>query len=271
MGAATTGTVTANWTAPPANGGPAITGYELVVSSGGTVVRTVTGIPRTATTRAVTGLVNGTTYTVAVRARTCSVPDPVGAVQPGHPGRTARRADRRGRQPRQHHRRRLLDGTRVQRRRRDHRLDRPGPDRRDDRAHGRVTQTTTGTTVTGLTNGTAYNFRVQAVNAAGAGALSTQSNGVTPATVPGAPVILAPTQGPAGGTLTAVANWAAPAVTGGAAITNYRVTALRHGGGRDDADRHADRVDRRGRGSDAVVHAAGRVVPVRGGGGELRG
>jgi len=87
--------------------------------------------------------------------------------------------------------------------------------------------TGTNTTITPLTNGTAYNFRVQAVTAIGAGALSTPSNAVTPATVPDAPGILAPTQGPAGGALTAVANWAAPASTGGAAITNYQVTALR--------------------------------------------
>ena len=55
---------------------------------------------------------------------------------------------------------------------------------------------TTSTTVTGLTNGTAYNFRVQAVNGKGAGAFGA-SNTVTPATVPGQPGILAPTQGPA--------------------------------------------------------------------------
>jgi hypothetical protein len=54
---------------------------------------------------------------------------------------------------------------------------------------------------------------------------------VTPATVPDAPVILAPAQGGVGGALTAVANWSAPPSTGGAAITNYRVTALRVAGG----------------------------------------
>jgi hypothetical protein len=40
-------------------------------------------------------------------------------------------------------------------------------------------------------------------------------------------VILAPTQGAAGGALTANANWDAPASNGGAAIASYRVTALR--------------------------------------------
>jgi predicted phage tail protein len=83
----------------------------------------------------------------------------------------------------------------------------------------------TSTTVTELTNGTAYNFRVQAVNAVGAGPLAT-SNTVTPATVPGAPQIGTATSGAAGGAVTATATWAAPASTGGSAITGYRVTAL---------------------------------------------
>jgi len=90
-----------------------------------------------------------------------------------------------------------------------------------------LTGTATATTVTGLNNGTSYNFRVRAVNANGVGALSTASNTVVPATVPPAPGILAATQGANGGALTANANWAAPATTGGSAITNYRVTAFR--------------------------------------------
>ena len=52
-------------------------------------------------------------------------------------------------------------------------------------------------------------------------------NTVTPATVPGLVQIGAPTQGPAGGALTASANWNPPLSNGGANITNYRVQALR--------------------------------------------
>jgi hypothetical protein len=80
--------------------------------------------------------------------------------------------------------------------------------------------------ISGLTNGTSYRFSVRGVNAAGLGATSTAIN-VTPSTVPGRPGILAPTQGAAGGTLTANANWEAPTSNGGATITSYRVTALR--------------------------------------------
>jgi hypothetical protein len=90
-----------------------------------------------------------------------------------------------------------------------------------------INGTATTTDVTGLTNGTEYNFRVGAANAVGLGALSAASNTVTPATVPNAPGIRAPTRGARGGALTAVANWSAPASDGGAAIQGYRVRALR--------------------------------------------
>ncbi len=83
------------------------------------------------------------------------------------------------------------------------------------------------TVVTGLTNGTAYNFRVRAVNAAGPGALSAASNTVTPATTPGAPVIGTAVAGAAGGVIQATANWTPPTSTGGSAITGYVVRALR--------------------------------------------
>lgn len=86
---------------------------------------------------------------------------------------------------------------------------------------------TTGRVVTGLSNGVGYTFRVQAVNLLGAGAFSAASALVTPAGPPGTPAILAPTQGAAGGTLTANANWNAPTATGGSPITGYRVRALR--------------------------------------------
>ena len=56
---------------------------------------------------------------------------------------------------------------------------------------------------------------------------SAASNTVTPATLPGLVQIGAPTQGAPGGLLTASANWNPPLSNGGAAITGYRVQALR--------------------------------------------
>jgi hypothetical protein len=84
----------------------------------------------------------------------------------------------------------------------------------------------TPTVISGLINGTAYRFRVAAVNRAGQGPFSALSEAVTPATVPGKPVIGTPTSGVAGGAVTATANWSPPAGNGGAVITGYLVSAI---------------------------------------------
>jgi predicted phage tail protein len=78
---------------------------------------------------------------------------------------------------------------------------------------------TTTATVTGLTNGVSYVFRVATLNAAGAGAATAKSAAITPRTVAGVPTGL---------TATAVAGkvnlaWKAPAATGGAMISDYVV------------------------------------------------
>ena len=81
------------------------------------------------------------------------------------------------------------------------------------------TSTTASATVTGLTNGTAYTFRVSPVNAVGTGTTSTASAAVVPVTTPGVPTDVEAT---ADGT-TATVTWTAPTVTGGTAITGYKV------------------------------------------------
>ena len=92
-----------------------------------------------------------------------------------------------------------------------------------------LTTTAASTDVPSLLNGTAYNFRVAAVTAAGVGTFSDPSNTVTPsapASVPGQPRIGKPAQGAPKGALTATAAWTAPASTGGSPILGYRVRAL---------------------------------------------
>jgi trimeric autotransporter adhesin len=75
--------------------------------------------------------------------------------------------------------------------------------------------------VAGLTNGTAYTFRVIAINAAGNSVASTASAAVTPRTVPGAPTSPVATVGIAQASVAFVA----PVSNGGSAITSYTVTS----------------------------------------------
>lgn len=86
-----------------------------------------------------------------------------------------------------------------------------------------ATTSATGTQylVTGLANGTAYEFEAAATNATGTGPLSAASLPATPATVPTAPGAPTGTAGNAQVTL----SWTTPSSTGGSPITSYTVTA----------------------------------------------
>ena len=94
--------------------------------------------------------------------------------------------------------------------------------------------------ITGLTNGDSYTFSVTSTNAIGTGVSSAPSSAIVPSTVPGAPTI---------GTATSNANaesavsFTAPASNGGAAISCYTVTAVRHDPNTGQAGR--DRIGRR--------------------------
>ncbi|MBI3969634.1 MAG: fibronectin type III domain-containing protein, partial [Chloroflexi bacterium] len=79
----------------------------------------------------------------------------------------------------------------------------------------------TTTIVSGLTNGTAYSFTVQATNAEGAGFVSASSISVTPATVPGAPVDVVAVRRNSEATVT----WSPPASNGGSPVTLYAVAS----------------------------------------------
>ncbi len=78
--------------------------------------------------------------------------------------------------------------------------------------------TSTSTTVTGLSNGTEYTFRVSATNEIGTGNPSSTAV-ATPATTPGKPTGLSTTSGDGQVEL----SWTAPADNGGKTITGYTV------------------------------------------------
>ena len=79
--------------------------------------------------------------------------------------------------------------------------------------------TATSATVTGLTNGTTYVFRVAAITSYGLGFWSTNSSPVTPITIATAPTGLIGVRGDKSVALT----WLAPASNGGSAVTDYVV------------------------------------------------
>ena len=79
---------------------------------------------------------------------------------------------------------------------------------------------------TGLTAGTTRHYRVSAINANGTGVPSNVANATTGATAPGAPTGLTAT---ASGTTAINLSWSAPASTGGAAITGYRIEVSSNG------------------------------------------
>ena len=182
-------TVALSWTAPASNGGFAITGYTIQVRSGATLVQTIT-TTGAATTRTVTGLVNGTAYTFTVAARNVNGTGPFSApsaavtpasaptVAPATPvavtgavgapvtasvNFTPIAASGNGGSPVTAYRVAIFRVV----------LGVPVPVANQD-----VAATATTATFTGLVNGANYRFTVRAVNDVGAGPLSALSNTV---------------------------------------------------------------------------------------------
>ncbi len=229
IGVATAGNTgaTVRWTTPAAVSVLPITSYEIVVNSGGSVVRTITGVSAAVRAFLVTGLTNGTSYTFQVRAVNAvgvgALSAQSNAVTPfGVPGAPTGLAVTRG------------DGT--------FNLSWTAPANdggsvitgyRIDISSGGVlvrtdvlSSTATTATVTGLVAGTTYVLRVRAVNARGIGPASTGVAAVF-ATHPAAPGIGTPSSGVTTDTaVTATARWTAPTSTGGSAITGYTVSAV---------------------------------------------
>ena len=200
------GRVTLRWSAASSNGS-AITRYEY--QRGSSNWSTVSG-GASARSKTVTGLSNGTKYTFRVRAVNgvgAGSPATVSATPAGGPGRPGSLSASAG-------------SGRVTLRWSAASSNGSAITRYEyQRGSSRYSTVSGGAsarskTVTGLTNGTKYTFRVRAVNGVGAGSAATVS--ATPAGVPGAPQNLRASTGIGKVTL----SWGA-ASSNGSAITHY--------------------------------------------------
>jgi hypothetical protein len=210
------------WAAPASNGGSAITGYVLRAHQAGTIVAEVSA---TGNSGRITGLVNGTDYTVTVTAVNASgdgAPSaPSVSVSPRPPLRapfsptigtaslitgganvTWTPPTSNGGSALTGYVVTLFDsGTGAQVSSRS------------------VAATVTNAQFTGLTNGRSYQFDVRAVNAQGTGDPSDRSNSVLVAVRSTAPLnVLA-----SAGNASAIVSWAEPTNTGGAEVDSYQV------------------------------------------------
>ncbi len=203
------GQASLSWTAPASNGGAAISKYQYQQGSGSWTDISGGG---SATSHTVTGLTNGTQYTFKLRAvnsagngaeaSTTVTP----AAVPGAPQSFT--ATSGNTQATLSWTAAASNGAAISK----YQYQQGSGSWTDITGGGSATSHT----VTGLTNGTAYTFKLRAVNAAGNGAEA--STTVTPATVPGAPQSFAAARGDGQATLT----WTAPASNGGASITKYQ-------------------------------------------------
>ncbi|MBC8364995.1 MAG: fibronectin type III domain-containing protein [Actinobacteria bacterium] len=222
--------VSLSWSAPSGDGGSAVTGYrvEQSTNSGLAWTTVVADTGSTSTSYAVTGLTNGSAYSFRVTAvnaagmgatssTATATPRTTSDAPTGLAGTPGDRQVALAWTAPSESGGSAVTGYRVER-----------------SADGGSTwtavvadtgSTTTSHSVTGLTNGSAYTFRVSAVNDAGTGSTSSTAS-ATPRTTPGPPTGVASVDGDAQSALT----WTAPASDGGAAISGYQVERSTDGG-----------------------------------------
>jgi titin len=224
--------ITVSWLAPASNGGSVVTSYVVETTTDGT--SWTTGAATTSTVATVSGLVNGLSYGVRVRAinivgsgTTSSV---ISATPSGTPSAPLALTPVAG------NRQISLTwsapssdgGAGII----DYLVEASANGGMAWRSVGTVTAPSTATVVSGLTNGVAYVFRVSARNAAGTGAASTWVT-AAPVAPPRAPVSVGATTieaTPTSSVAKASIAWVPPTDNGGAAIVGYRIQTSTDGG-----------------------------------------
>jgi titin len=218
------------WTTPTSTGGASIVDYAIQRSSnGGDTWTDVNDGVSTANTATVTGLVNGTAYVFRVAALNGAGTGPYSVasapitprVLPSAPlNLQAEAGDSLA----------LLTWTAPSSEGSapvlDYLVQSSGDNGVTWTAVSDGTSTATTATVTGLTNGAGYLFRVAAVSAAGQGSWATVSNVVTPVGLPSVPTNVAAAVADG----QAVLTWSSPTNTGGLAIVDYVIQSSSNGG-----------------------------------------
>jgi hypothetical protein len=224
------GQVQLSWTAPVSNGGSGVTDYTIQYSSNsGSSWQTFTDAASSATSATVTGLTNGTGYLF----RVASVND-VGtglysanssavtpATTPGTP--TAVTGIRGNGQVQLSWTAPVSNGGSGVT---DYTIQYSSNSGSSWQTFTDAASSATSATVTGLTNGTGYLFRVASVNDVGAGSFAATSSSITPNAVPLPPTNVIATRGR--GVVTV--SWTTPVSTVGVRITDYRVQQSTNGG-----------------------------------------
>ena len=211
---------TVSWTAPANNGGSTISSYEIMYPGGPLFTSSTTSVN-------ITGLTNGNSYTFTVYALNAVgksvVSSPSAAVTPSAPSTATVPGSPTNVVATAGNSSATVTWTAP--------ANNGGSSityyeiTYSGYSGGVITSTSTNATITGLTNGTSYTFKVLAKNASGTGNYSSDSNAVTPSapsttTVPGSPTNVVATAGDSSATVT----WTAPANNGGSPITGYKIT-----------------------------------------------
>ena len=220
-----------SWTAPSSNNGSAITDYTIQYSSnGGTSWSTFAHTASTATSATVTGLTNGTSYTFKVAAvngvgtsayssvSSAIIPATMPATISGIPGAQAgdQAVTVSWTAP-------AANGCAIT----DYDVEVTSDNGANYSTFTHSPSTATSQTVTGLTNGTTYRFRVAATNCAGTSAFSLLSGAVVPNPVPSQTSGL--TVSTTGMSNELALAWTAPN-NNGSAITDYLIQYSTDGG-----------------------------------------